>query len=189
MSVNKGGLIVITGPSGVGKGTLLSRLCDRYGDLFQVSVSVTTRPPRPHEVDGKDYFFWSREQFEEARAQGFFLEWAEYAGNLYGTPKEPVEKTIAAGKWVLLEIDLAGARQIAQTFPRAMRIFIAPPSMAVLEERLRKRSTEPEESIAKRLDHAKIELGAMDEFDYVIVNGDLEEALGELEAAIFGEES
>lgn len=187
--VDKGGLIVITGPSGVGKGTLLSRLCQRYPDLFQLSVSVTTRSPRPHEVDGREYFFWDRGKFEQAKQEGFFLEWAEYADNLYGTPKQQVEETIAKGKWVLLEIDLAGARQIAQTFPEALRIFIAPPSMSVLEERLRKRLTDSEEAIAKRLAHAEIEMAAMDEFDCVIVNDDLEEAVAELETAIFGEET
>ncbi|MFN3361030.1 MAG: guanylate kinase [Pseudanabaenaceae cyanobacterium] len=187
--VDKGGLIVITGPSGVGKGTLLNRLCQRYPDLFRLSVSVTTRSPRPQEVDGREYFFWDRQKFEQARQAGFFLEWAEYADNLYGTPKQQVEDTIAQGKWVLLEIDLEGARQIAQTFPEALRIFIAPPSMAVLEERLRKRLTDSEEAIAKRLAHAAIEMAAMDEFDYVIVNDDLEEAVAELETAILGEET
>ncbi len=186
--MNKGGLIVITGPSGVGKGTLLAGLCHRYPDLFRFSVSVTTRPPRPNEVDGREYYFWHRPKFEQACQEGFFLEWAEYAGNLYGTPRKAVEETIATGKWVLLEIDLLGARQIAQTFPRALRIFIAPPSLEILEQRLRQRSTEPEEAIQKRLYHATIEMAAMDEFDYVIVNDDLEEAMEALETAIFGEE-
>ncbi|MCA1903710.1 MAG: guanylate kinase [Cyanobacteria bacterium KgW148] len=188
MSQNKGGLIVITGPSGVGKGTLLSHLCDRYPELFAFSVSVTTRPPRPHEVEGREYYFWQRDKFMQACQEGFFLEWAEYAGNLYGTPKAPVEAMIQQGKWVLLEIDLTGARQIARTFPQAMRIFIAPPSLVELEARLRKRSTEPEEVIAQRLHHATIELAALDEFDYVIVNDDLEESIDALENAIFGEQ-
>lgn len=187
MSQNRGGLIVVTGPSGVGKGTLLNRLCWRYPEVFQLSISVTTRSPRPHEVDGKEYYFWTRDKFEQARQEGFFLEWAEYAGNLYGTPRTPVEDRIAQGKWVLLEIDLLGARQIAQTFPQALRIFIAPPSMEVLEARLRNRSTEPEEAIAKRLYHATIELEAMDEFDYVVVNEDLDASINALETAIFAE--
>lgn len=189
MPVNKGGLIVITGPSGVGKGTLLNGLCNRYPGLFSFSVSVTTRPPRPHEVNGREYFFWQRSQFEEACQGDFFLEWAEYAGNLYGTPRQAVEEKIAEGKWVLLEIDLMGARQIAQTFPGALRIFIAPPSLEILEQRLRQRSTEPEEAVQKRLAHAKIEMAARAEFDYVIVNDDLEEAMEALETAIFGEDS
>lgn len=180
----KGKLLVITGPSGVGKGTLLGALADRYPQKFVFSVSGTTRSPRAGEINGVNYFFYSREEFAHKQDLGMFLESAEYAGNLYGTPKQPVEEAIAQGKIVILEIELEGARQIARTFP-ALKIFIAPPSMQVLEQRLRQRQQDSESAIARRLNHAEIEMAASAEFDLVIINNDLETALGELEKAIF----
>ena len=180
-----GKLIVVTGPSGVGKGTLLKKLLQQYPDRLLFSISATTRSPRSGEENGREYFFWNREEFEQKRDAGEFLEWAEYAGNLYGTPRPPIKQAIALGQIVLLEIELKGARQVAKSFPTAKRIFIAPPSMEILEERLRQRSTDSDEQIAKRLHHAKLEVAAADEFNITIVNDDLEIAIEQLEKAIF----
>ena len=181
----KGKLVVVTGPSGVGKGTLLKILAERHPQRFVFSISATTRPPRPGEVDGKEYFFLTRPEFELRQSEGDFLEWAEYAGNLYGTPRQAVEAWISAGEVVLLEIELVGARKVAHTFPNAQKIFIAPPSIAVLEQRIRDRGMDDEAAIAKRLQHAQAEIDAAQEFDLAIVNDDLETALGKLEKAIF----
>lgn len=180
-----GKLVVITGPSGVGKGTLLKALTAKYAQKLMFSVSATTRSPRVGEIEGINYFFYTRSEFEQKQQTGLFLESAEYAGNLYGTPKEPVEVAIAQGKIVILEIELKGARQVVENFPTAQKIFIAPPSMAVLEQRLRQRNQDHPEAIARRLNHAQIEMAAQGEFDVVIINNDLETALGELEQAIF----
>lgn len=183
-----GRLIVLTGPSGVGKGTLLRSLLARHPQLY-FSVSATTRSPRPGEIEGKHYYFVSREQFEQMVAAGELLEWAEYAGNYYGTPLRPVEERIELGQWVILEIELLGARQIQQTFPSALSIFILPPSATELERRLRGRGQDSEEAIARRLERAQQELEAAGEFDLQIVNDDLETALTSIEAAIFKVES
>ncbi len=187
MAADRGRLVVVAGPSGVGKGTLLGLLAQRYPETFRVSVSVTTRSPRPGEVDGREYFFWTREAFAQGIREGAFLEWAEYAGNLYGTPRHNVEAWIAAGYVVILEIEVQGARQVAQSFPAARRIFIAPPAMDVLEARLRQRGNESEAAIQARLQQAKAELEAMAEFDCAIVNDNLDAALAQLEAAVFDE--
>jgi guanylate kinase len=183
--LGEGKLIVVTGPSGVGKGTLLQKLLERYPDRILFSISATTRSPRAGEEHGREYFFWSRDEFEQKRDAGEFLEWAEYAGNLYGTPKPAIDQAIALGQIVLLEIELAGARQVAQSFPSAKRIFIAPPSMEVLESRLRQRSTDSDEQVIKRIHHAKLEIAAANEFDIIIVNDDLEIAMQQLETAMF----
>lgn len=180
--MGRGKLIVLTGPSGVGKGTLLKALMRRHSDFF-LSTSVTTRSPRLGEVDGEHYHFLSRPEFLQRVEQGELLEWAEFAGNLYGTPKRPVADKIAQGKTVILEIELEGARQIRETFPEAMRIFVLPPSMEELEQRLRARAQDSEEAIARRLARAKVELEAVDEFDIHVVNGDLDVALNQIEAA------
>ncbi|MEA5485949.1 MULTISPECIES: guanylate kinase [Pseudanabaena] len=184
-NLSVGKLIVVTGPSGVGKGTLLQKLLERYPDRILFSISATTRSPRTGEEHGREYFFWDRAEFEQKRDTGEFLEWAEYAGNLYGTPRKPIDQAIALGQIVLLEIELEGARQVAQSFPSAKRIFIAPPSMEVLENRLRDRSTDSDEQIIKRLRHAKLEVAAAHEFDITIINDDLEIALQQLESAMF----
>lgn len=185
MSVEQPGkLIVITGPSGVGKGTLVSLLVQRHPQL-KVSISATTRQPRLGERSGVDYYFLSKPDFETAIANQELLEWAEYAGNYYGTPKAQVIEEIESGNYAILEIELAGARAIADIFPEARRIFILPPSIEELEQRIRARGKNSEESIAKRLEIAKQEIAASNEFDFEIVNSDLETAIFELEQAIF----
>jgi guanylate kinase len=179
-----GKLIVFTGPSGVGKGTLLRKLLSQHPQLV-LSTSVTTRLPRPGEINGIDYYFVNLEKFQQMVANEELLEWAEFAGNYYGTPRLQVEELISQGKWVILEIELEGARQIRQTFPQALRLFILPPSLWELEKRIRHRGTESEEAIAKRLRRAQEEINAASEFDIQIVNDDLEKALQNLEAALF----
>jgi guanylate kinase len=179
-----GKLIVITGPSGVGKGTIVSSLLDRHPQLY-LSISATTRQPREGEIEGKNYYFLSREEFQAAIAAKDFLEWAEYAGNYYGTPRSKAIDRLDKGINVVLEIELLGARQISQSFPDALRIFILPPSEVELERRLRQRGTDSEEAISKRLLRAREEIAACDEFDLKIVNDDLENALKRLEEAIY----
>jgi guanylate kinase len=180
-----GRLIVLTGPSGVGKGTLLRALLQRHPDLYY-SVSMTTRSPRPGEINGKHYYFVSRSKFEQLVAQGEFLEWAEFAGNYYGTPREAVLSQVGSGKLVVLEIELEGARQIRTSFPSAHSIFILPPSFDELEKRIRDRAQDSEEAIARRLRRAQEEVKAAEEFDVQIVNDDFETALKSLEADLFG---
>jgi guanylate kinase len=179
-----GKLIVLTGPSGVGKGTLMQSLLQRHPELYY-SVSVTTRAPRPGEIDGKNYYFISRSKFEQLVAQGEFLESAEFAGNYYGTPREAVLNQIQSGQLVLLEIELEGARQIRASFPEALSIFILPPSFEELEKRIRGRGQDSEAAIARRLQRAHEEVQAADEFDIQIVNDDFETALNAIEAAVF----
>ena len=173
-------LTVLTGPSGVGKGTLVARLRERHPSLW-LSVSATTRSPRPGEQDGEHYFFHSRDRFDDLVAAGGLLEWAEFAGNCYGTPRQPVESRLASGSPVLLEIELEGARQVRHSFPEAFQIFLAPPSFEELEQRIRGRGTDAEAAIEKRLARARQELEAKGEFDAVVINDDLDQALAELE--------
>ena len=180
-----GKLIVLTGPSGVGKGTLMRSLLQRHSELYY-SVSMTTRLPRPGEINGENYYFISRSKFEQLIAQGEFLEWAEFAGNYYGTPLEAVLNQVQSGKLVVMEIELAGARQVRTSFPSALSIFILPPSFEELERRIRDRGQDTPEAIARRLHRAQEELQAADEFDIKIVNDDLATALNAIEAALFG---
>lgn len=177
-------LVVLTGPSGVGKGTLVRALLARHPELY-VSVSATTRAPRPGEIDGVSYHFVSRTGFERMIANGELLEWAEFAGNLYGTPRTMVEAQIRQGNWVILEIELEGARQIRQTYPEALRIFILPPSLPELEFRIRNRGQDTEDAIARRLARAQAEIDAANEFDIQIVNDDFDKALDRIESALF----
>jgi guanylate kinase len=179
-----GCLTVLAGPSGVGKGTLLHRLLQQHPEIA-VSISATTRKPRPGEIDGQHYYFLSPHQFKQMVDSGELLEWAEFAGNCYGTPKAPIEAAIARGQQVILEIELVGARQIRKSFPEAKQIFVMPPSADSLETRIRQRGQDSEEAIAQRLAQAQVELAAADEFDHHIINDDLEAALANLEAAIF----
>jgi guanylate kinase len=181
---SSGRLIILTGPSGVGKGTLLAALRAAHPEI-NLSISATTRAPRPGEVDGVNYYFYDRERFEQAIAQGELLEWAEFAGNYYGTPRQPVQERIEQGESIILEIELLGARQVAKAFPNALKIFILPPSFEVLESRLRSRGQDPEEAIARRLARAQAEIDAAGEFDLQIVNDDLAIALQQIEQAIF----
>jgi len=180
-----GKLIVLTGPSGVGKGTLVRALLDRHPDLT-LSVSATTRAPRQGEVDGRDYWFLSRAEFEAKVARGELLEWAEYAGNYYGTPKQAVSQRLQSGQSVLLEIELEGARQMRRNVADGVFIFLEPPSLDELERRLRDRDRDSPSAIAARLARAREEIAARDEFDYQILNDDLDTALQQLEAAIYG---
>jgi guanylate kinase len=163
----------------VGKGTVVAEVRRLRPDVW-VSVSATTRAAREGEVDGVQYHFWSPEQFARAVAEGGFLEWAEFAGNRYGTPRAPVEERIAAGGTVLLEIELQGARQVRRAMPEALMVFLTPPSFVDLELRLRGRATEDEAAITRRLARAREELAAADEFDAVVVNDDVGRAAREL---------
>jgi guanylate kinase len=179
-----GFLMVLTGPSGVGKGTLLQALLQRHPDLY-VSVSATTRLPRPGEVEGQHYYFLTCETFQAMIAAGEFFEWAQFAGNFYGTPRAPVMQRLDRGQQVILEIELEGARQVRQTAPDAFQVFILPPSVAELERRIRSRGQDDEGAIARRLAQAQVELAAADEFDLQIINDDLPTALAALESALF----
>lgn len=176
---NKGLLIVYTGASGVGKGTIMKKLLAKNPNL-RLSVSATTRAPREGEVDGREYYFVTHEQFDELIAQDGFLEHAEYVGNKYGTPKAPVFEMLDKGLDVILEIEVKGFLQIKKACPDCVTIFIAPPSFEELQARLRGRGTEDEEVIAARLETAKNELQSQDLFDYVVVNDDADRAADEV---------
>ncbi|MGM9925321.1 MAG: guanylate kinase [Bacillus sp. (in: firmicutes)] len=181
---DKGLLIVLSGPSGVGKGTVRKELFKQEDLGFQYSISMTTRKPREGEVDGVDYFFKSREEFEELIEQGKLLEYAEFVGNYYGTPVDYVRDTIEEGKDVFLEIEVQGARQIREKFPEALFIFLAPPSLSELRSRIVGRGTESEEVIANRLKTAKEEIEMMDLYDYVVENDTVESACDKIKAIV-----
>jgi guanylate kinase len=179
-------VFVITGPSGVGKGTLIKRLLSRCPNL-ELSTSATTREPREGEVDGVDYHFLSAQEFEHRVADKDFLEFASYSGNRYGTLRSEVERRVDAGHSVVLEIEVQGAQQVRQAKPDSIQIFIAPPDPTVLRERLAGRGTDSAEAIDKRLETAEIELAAQGDFDYRVVNDDLSKATEELVAIVRGE--
>jgi guanylate kinase len=172
-------VFVITGPSGVGKGTLIRGLMERVPEL-ELSVSATTRPPRPGELDGVDYHFLTPGRFDELLAVGRFVEHADYAGRRYGTLRSELEERTRAGIPVVLEIEVQGARQIRAAMPEALQVFIAPPSPEALRERLRARGTDDEAEVERRLAVAEGELAAQPEFAHVVVNDELEDALEEL---------
>ena len=185
----KGRVVVVSGPSGVGKGTLLKRLFATSRFPLETSVSCTTRAPRVGERDGVDYWFLSRDEFLRRRARGEFLESFEVfsGGALYGTLKETVERATAKGAWVVLEIDVKGAKSVLEQIPDAITIFIAPPSLDALRARLVQRGTEPLEEIERRLARAKEELQESDFYKHQIVNDDLDVAFAELVAALESE--
>jgi guanylate kinase len=174
---------VISGPSGAGKGTVIALVKQRLANVV-TSVSATTRAARAGETDGREYFFLDREAFERGVAAGDFLEWVEYTGNLYGTLRAEIDRKLARGDDVILEIELIGARAVRKARPDAGAVFIAPPSMAELGQRLRGRGTETDEAIARRLSIAQTEVAAAGEFDHVVVNDDAEQAAAEVAAII-----
>lgn len=185
MTPSDAAVFVVSGPSGAGKGTIIEAVQERVTRLVK-AVSATTREPRGGERSGVEYHFLDREAFLRAVAAGEFLEWVDYNGSLYGTLRSEVAEKLAAGDDVVLEIELAGARAVRTALPASVALFIAPPSIAELDERLRRRGTECDEDIAGRLSIAATELAAMHEFDYVVVNDDVERAVAEVAAIIEG---
>jgi guanylate kinase len=183
-AIRTGKLFVLAGPSGVGKGTIVRELVSRDPEGLSLSVSVTTRAPRPGEVDGVDYFFVDDDAFDRMIRAGELLEWAEIVGHRSGTPRGFVEDRLAAGRDVVLEIDVVGASQVRERVPGSVVIFVDPPSMEELERRLRGRGTETEERIRLRLETANWELEQREWFDHVIVNDDLERASSQVAAII-----
>ena len=183
----KGLLIVVSGFSGSGKGTIMKQLLKKYEEQYALSVSATTRQPRPGEVDGREYFFRTTEQFEEMIGQDALIEYAQYVGNYYGTPKAYVEQQLAAGKDVILEIEIQGALKVKKKFPDTLLLFVTPPSVDVLRERLIGRGTEDAETVKKRLGRAVEEADGVEEYDYLLVNDELDLAVDRLHNIIQSE--
>lgn len=180
----KGLLIVLSGPSGVGKGTVRAAIFEKDNQEFVYSVSATTRNPRPGEVDGKDYFFKTRDEFEEMIQNKKLLEYAEYVGNYYGTPLDYVQETLDKGKDVFLEIEVQGALQVREAMPDGVFIFLTPPDLQELESRIINRGTDSNEVIIRRMKVAREELGLMKYYDYAVVNDKVENAVKNIEAII-----
>ncbi len=178
-----GQLFIVSAPSGVGKSTIIRSVLEECPKL-KFSVSCTTRPPRPEEVPGKDYHFIAKEEFRNGIDSGRFLEWAEVHGEYYGTDVHPIEKWLKAGNNVLLDIDVQGARLVRCAYPAAQTIFILPPSLNILEERLRSRGTESEEQLAIRFAAAQRELLEAPWYDYIVINDDLQEAIADMKAIL-----
>lgn len=179
--------MVVSGPAGVGKGTVVKRACEKAGGRIHLSVSATTREPRPMDEEGVTYYFKTKEDFLRMVEEGGVLEWAEYVGNYYGTPRRPVEDALSRGLDVILEIEVQGAMQIKTNFPKAVLTFVAPPSREALECRLRGRGTETEEQIASRLATAVGEMQRMGEYDYIIINEEVEQAAEDILAILRAE--
>ncbi len=186
MNIDKGLLLVISGPSGVGKGTVCGALRQQARSLHY-SVSATTRAPRPGEVDGINYFFKTRDEFEMMIQHDQLLEWAEYAGNYYGTPREYVEHTIAEGNDIILEIEVQGALQVKQKFPHGIFLFLMSPTFEELKNRIVGRGTESEETILRRMNIAREELMLMEQYDYVVVNDEVIKACDRIRGIIAAE--
>jgi len=181
-----GNLFILSAPSGAGKSSLIHALLGQHQDM-QLSVSHTTRAPRPGEVDGVHYHFVSVDEFKALIAQNNFLEWAEVFGNYYGTSRTAIEQVLAQGRDVFLDIDWQGARQIKQQVPSVLSIFILPPSVAELEKRLNQRGQDSQEVIAKRMQQAKSEISHVTEYDYVLVNDDFQQCLKDLQQVVLGQ--
>jgi guanylate kinase len=183
---DRGLLLVLSGPAGVGKGTVCKALRERMPNLVY-SVSATTRNPRPGEVEGVNYFFKTKEEFRRMIEQDELLEWAEYVGNYYGTPRAFVESMLDAGRDVILEIEVQGALQVKKKFPQGTFLFLAPPDLEELENRIVGRGTESEEIIRRRMEVARSEIELMDHYDYVVVNDEIDCACQRIEAIITAE--
>lgn len=183
----KGLLIVLSGPSGVGKGTVRKAIFSQEETAFEYSISMTTRKPREGEVDGVDYFYKTKEEFEQLIAEDKLLEYAEYVGNYYGTPVDYVNEMLESGKDVFLEIEVQGARQVRKKFPEGLFIFLAPPSLSELQKRIEGRGTETEELIANRMKIAKEELEMMELYDYVVENDQVDLACERIKAIVIAE--
>ncbi|MCL2052678.1 MAG: guanylate kinase [Lachnospiraceae bacterium] len=179
----KGILIVVSGFSGAGKGTLMKKLVSEY-EGYALSVSMTTRKPRENEIDGREYYFVSREKFEEVIASQGLIEYATYVENYYGTPVEYVEEELKAGKDVLLEIEIQGALKVKEKFPSALLLFVMPPNIDELKNRLKQRGTESDEIINKRLKRAGEEAAGIEAYDYIVINDDLNECVKSLHQII-----
>lgn len=186
-AVKRGTLLVLSGPSGTGKGTVCGVVRDHLGDAVRYSISATTRKPRTGEEHGREYFFFSKEEFEALRDQNGFLEWAQVYDNYYGTPRAFVEEVLASGKDCILEIDPQGALQVREATDEAVLVFIAPPSLEELRNRLTGRGTESAQEVEKRLSCAESELGYRDKYDYIIINDDVETAAAKMEAILLAE--
>jgi len=167
-------LIILTGPSGVGKGTVVKEILGKDKNIW-LSISATTREPREGENEGENYYFLNEEKFKKMIEQNLFLEWAQFAGNYYGTPLSSVNKKIKQGFTVLLEIEVEGAKQIKEKFPNSLSIFLLPPDIAELERRIRNRGTEKEEATKKRLSRANYEISVSNEFDFALTNHNVDE--------------
>lgn len=183
----KGILIVVSGFSGAGKGTLMKRLLEKYEETYALSISATTRKPREGEVHGREYFFKTKEEFEKMIAKAELIEYAKYVENYYGTPKDYVEEQLDAGRDVILEIEIQGALKVKQAFPDTLLLFVAPPDAGELERRLVGRGTESPEVIASRLCRAVEESEGMEGYDYLVINDDLEECVEEMHGIIRAE--
>ena len=183
----KGILIVVSGFSGSGKGTLMKELLTRYPDTYALSISATTRSPREGEVDGREYFFVSKDEFEKMIAKGDLIEYAKYVENYYGTPRDYVEKKLDEGKDVILEIEIQGALNVKKMFPDTLLLFVTPPSAEELKKRLVGRGTETMDVIESRMDRACEEAEGMENYDYLIVNDSLDRCVEEMHSIIRGE--